>query len=57
MDDIELHINTTAQAKFLLHSLEQTARNIGFYVNTINTEFMCFKQKGAISTLSGVASL
>ena len=43
--------NRPAQAKFLLHSLEQATRGIGLYVNTNKTEFMCFKQ-GAISTLS-----
>ena len=36
-----------------LYSLEQAARGIGFYVNTIIIEFMRFKQEGAISILSG----
>ena len=35
-----------------MHCLEQAARGIGFYMNADKTEFMCFKQDGAISTLS-----
>ena len=43
-DDIGLLVNTSAQAKFLPHILEQAARGISFYVNLENIEFMCFKQ-------------
>ena len=52
-DDQALHGNTPAQNKSLLHSVEQAAGCIGFYVNADKTEFMCFKQERAISTLSG----
>ena len=44
--------NTPAQAKSQLHRLEQAAGDIGFYVNTNLTEYMCFN-RGAISTLNG----
>ena len=43
-DDLMLFTNTP----------EQTAKNISFYVNTDKTEFMCFKQDGAFSTLNGM---
>ena len=37
-----------------LHRQDQTARGISFYMNSDKiTEFMCFKQNWAISTLSG----
>ena len=51
-DDLLLLPNTSIQTKSLLHSLEQT-KDIGLYVNTRKTEFKCFKQDGAISTLNG----
>ena len=49
--DITLQANPPTQAKSLLHSLEQAAG--GIHVNEIKTEFMCFNQKGDISTLNG----
>ena len=52
-DDIELLANTPAQAESLLHSLELAAGDIGLYVNTNKTEFMCFDREGTISTLNG----
>ena len=52
-DDIALLANTPTQAKTLLHSLEQTAAVIGLHVNTDKTEYMCFNQRGNISTLNG----
>ena len=52
-DDLTLFPNTAAQANSLLHSQEQTAEGIGLYVNANKTEYMCFKQKGAISILCG----
>ena len=52
-NDIVLLANTPAQAKSLLHSLEQAASGIGLYVNTDKTEYMCFNQRGNISTLNG----
>ena len=52
-DDIALLANTPAQAKTLLHSLEQAAGGIGLHVNTDKTESMYFNQRGKISTLNG----
>ena len=43
-------MNTPIQAKSQLHSLEQAAEGMGLHINTV---FICFKQEGAISTLSG----
>ena len=42
-----------AQAKSQLHSLEKAAAVISCYVNANKTEYICFKEKGAMSTLSG----
>ena len=53
VDILGLVANTPAQAKSLLLNLEQTTGGIGLYVNANKTEFMCIKQKGTISTLSG----
>ena len=52
VDDLGILHNITAQAKFLLHSLKQAARSIALYMNSYKTEFVCFKQDGAISTLN-----
>ena len=54
-DDIPLLANTPNQAETLLHSLERTAAGIGIHVNAHKTEFMCFNQKGDISTLDGTS--
>ena len=43
-DDIALLPNTTTQAETMLHSLERAAHK---------TEYMCFNQRGDISTLNG----
>ena len=45
--------NTLAQAKTLLYSLEWATAGIGLYVNADKTEYMCFNQRGDISTLNG----
>ena len=50
-DDIALLASTPKQAEILLHSLERAAAGIGLHVNAHKTEFMCFNQKGDISTL------
>ena len=50
-DDIALLANTPNQAETLLHCLERAAAGIGIHVH--KTEFMCFNQKGDISTLDG----
>ena len=52
-DNLVLLVNTPAQVKYPQHSLEQAAENIGLYVNANKTEYLCFKQKEAISTQSG----
>ena len=54
-DDIALLANTSNQAETLLHSLERAAAGIGLHVNAHKTEFMCFNQKGDISTLDGTS--
>ena len=41
--DLVLLTNTQAQAKFLLHSLKQAARDIILYMNTNKIEFTRFK--------------
>ena len=42
---------TPTLTETLLHSLERTAGGIGFHVNRDKTEYMCFNQRGDISTL------
>ena len=42
----------TRQAKTLLHSLEWATAGIGLHVNAHKTEYMCFNQRGNISTLN-----
>ena len=51
-DDLALLANTLTQAKFLLHSLEQTAGDINLHVNANKIVFMSFKRERAISTQS-----
>ena len=53
VDDIALQANTPTQAETLLHSLELAAADIGLHVNANKTEYMCFNQRGNISTLNG----
>ena len=43
----------TQPSETLLHSLDQAAAGIGFHVNAHKTEYMCFNQRGDISTLNG----
>ena len=47
-DDQVLLASTSAQAKSLLHNLEQAARRIDPNMNSDKTEFMCFNQDAAI---------
>ena len=49
-NDIAFLANTPAQAKTLLHGLEQAAGGIGLHVHVDKTEHMCFNQRGDIST-------
>ena len=52
-DDISLLANVPTQAESLLHSLERAAGAVGLHVSADKTEYMCFNQKGDISTLKG----
>ena len=52
-DDIVLIANTPTQAEPLLHNLERAAGGIGLHVNADKTEYMCFNQRGNISTMKG----
>ena len=52
-DDITLLANTPAQSETLLHSLEWVAAGIGLHVNADKIEYICFNQRGDISTLNG----
>ena len=52
-DDIVLLANGSAQAETLLHTLEWAAAGIGFHINSHKTEYMCFNQRGDISTWNG----
>ena len=52
-DDIVLLANTPAQAETLLHSLEWASAGRDLHVNANKTEYMCFNQRGDISTLNG----
>ena len=54
-DDITLLANTPVQAESLLHCLEQAAGSIDLHVNVDKTEYICFNQKGDISTLNGAS--
>ena len=50
-DNIVLLANTPAQAESLLHSLQRAVGGIGLHVNADKIEYMCFNQRGNISTL------
>ena len=52
-DDLALLENSPAQAESMLRNLEQAAGGIGLHVNADETEYMCFNQRGDISTLKG----
>ena len=52
-DDIALLANILAQAETLLHSLERAAAGIGLHINADKTKYVCFNQRGDISTLKG----
>ena len=51
-DDIALLANTPAKAETLLHRLERAAAGMGLIDNADKTEYMCFNQRGNISTLN-----
>ena len=50
-NDIALLANKPTQAETLLYSLELAAGGIGLHVNTDKMEYICFNQRGDISTL------
>ena len=52
-NDTVLLANAPAQAESLLHSLEWAVAGTGLRVNRDRTEYMCFNQRGDISTLIG----
>ena len=52
-DNIALLANAHTQAETHLHSLERAAAGIGLHVNAHKTEYMCFNERGNISTLNG----
>ena len=52
-DNIAVLANTPAQAENLLRCLERVAADIGLHVNVDKTEYMCFNQRGDISTQNG----
>ena len=52
-DDIALLANIPAQAEILLHSLELAAAGIDLHINADKMEYMCFNQRGDITTLNG----
>ena len=57
-DDIVILPNTPAQAETLLQSLERAAGGIGLHDKTYKTKYMCYNQRGDISTLkSGLLKL
>ena len=53
VNDIALLTNTSAQAETLQHSLERAPTGIGLLVNVHKTEYMCFNQRGDITTQNG----
>ena len=52
IDHLALFENIPTQAKFLMHSLQQAAGSVGFYVNANKTERIRFKLEGVNNTLS-----
>ena len=52
-NDIALLANTPTQSETLLHSLERAATSTGLHTNAHKTGYMCFNQRGDISTLNG----
>ena len=47
--------STSNQAETLVHSLERAAAGIDLDVNAHKTEYMCYNQRGDISTLDGTS--
>ena len=53
--DIALLAITPAQAQSQLHSQERAAGGIRLHMNADKTEFMCFNQRGDLSTRNGMS--
>ena len=51
-DNLALLTNALTQVECLLHSLEQATSGIGMSMNSNKTDFMCFNQYSAISSIS-----
>ena len=51
-DDIALLYDTSAQPESQLQSLERAVGGIGLHVDVDKTDYMCFNQRGDISTLN-----
>ena len=51
-NDVALLANTPTPVETRLHSLEWAAAGIGLYVNADKSEYICFNQRGDISTLN-----
>ena len=49
---IALLANTPAQAKTLIHNLQWASAGLGLHLMSHKTEYMCFNQRGDISTLN-----
>ena len=54
-DDIAFLVKTLTQAKTRLHRLERAAGSISFHVNADTREYICFNQRGGISSLNGTS--
>ena len=52
-DDLALFANSISEARVLLHSLENAAKDIGLHVNATKTEFMSFNEQGSLNTIQG----
>ena len=52
-DCIALLANIPDQAEAQIHSLERAAVGIGLHVSLDKMEYMCFNQRGDISSLNG----
>ena len=55
VDDIAIQTNTPNQDETPLHSLERAAAGISLHVNAHKTEYMCYNQRGDISTQDGTS--
>ena len=52
-DDIALMSDNIQDATYLLHNIENTAKEIGLYINAKKTEFISYNHQGTIQTVEG----